>query len=246
MSFTFNPSDSGFSFNPNTLGSVTSYIPSCVNQPSNDQVSYNEWLKELVGIYGVEIRYYPNKFSLTDMNIIFGDDMISGFSSDITFKAFVEISNNSNIMSRFGIQINADVGVSIPFDTWDIYFPDSEPKAGDIFVVVNTGCGRRGDRTAEVFEVTKRLDRKNPGGDFLGRHYAWFLEAARYEYAYEPGAPPEAQNPGVSDEVLFGRLAGGTNPATPDPSKSYDGNVKEIADNIVTYGDNRDSVFGNY
>ena len=246
MSFTFNPADTGFSFNPSNPGSMASHIPTCVDQPSNDQNAYNEWLKELVELYGVQIRYYSNGFNLPSMNFLFGDDMVTGFDETLTFKAYVEISNNSSIMSRFGIQINADVGVAIPFDTWDLYFPNREPKSGDVFVVVNTGCGRRGGRTAEVFEVTKRLDRKNPGGDFLGRHYAWYLEAARYEYSYEPGAPEEAITADVSEEESFGRLSGGSNPVAPNPSKVYDQNVKELSDSIVKYDDDRASVFGNY
>lgn len=246
MAFSFNPDDSNFSFNPNELGEAQSYIPSCVNQPIGEQVSYNIWLKELVGLYGMDIKYYPNKFSLTEMNSIFGDDMISGFDTQTTFKAFIEINSNANVLARFGIKVDAEVGVAIPFDTWDIYFPNAEPKAGDIFVIVNTGCGRKGNRTAEVFEVTKRLDRKNPGGDFLGRHYAWFLEANRFEYSYEPGAPAEAENTDVSDQVSFGRLAG-TNPVSPNPSKVYEQNADDISTDIVEYtDDNRDSIFGNY
>lgn len=246
MSFTFNPSDEAFSFNPNELGSSKSYIPTCVEQPNKDQLSYNGWLKELISLYGVEIRYYPNKFDTATMNSLFGEDMISGFDTDTTFKAYVEISSNANILSRFGIKVNSEVSVSIPFDTWDQYFPNTEPKSGDIFVVINTGCGRRGDRTAEVFEITERLDRKNPGGDFLGRHYAWFLEAARFEYAYEPGAPKEAEFTDVSDEEIFGRLSGGNNPESPVPAKSYDQNVEAMSNDIVKYTDNRDSVFGNF
>ena len=248
MAFSFNPTDSNFSFNPDELADVTPYIPTCINQPTGDQITYNNWLKEIVNLYGIEIRYYPHSFSLSEMHSIFGEDMSSGFASDLTFKAYVEVNSNSNILSRFGIKTDAEVSVSIPFDTWDLYFPDAEPKAGDIFVIVNTGCGRKGDRTAEVFEITKRLDRKNPGGDFLGRHYAWFLEAARFEYAYEPGAPPEANSTDVSDEELFGLVQGahvdGDMPSA--DSKGYEQSTNAISDNIKQYSDNRDSVFGNY
>lgn len=246
MAFTFNPSDEAFTFNPGELGSSRSYIPTCVDQPSKDQVSYNNWLKEIITLYGVDIRYYPNKFKFQAMSSLFGEDMISGFDNDTTFKAYVEITADSNVLTRFGIKTNSQVSLSIPFETWDQYFPDSEPKSGDIFVVVNTGCGRRGGRTAEVFEITQRLDFKNAGGDFLGRHYAWFLEAARFEYAYEPGAPKESQVADVSDEEIFGRLPGGKNPESPVPAKEYDQNVNDLSDKIVKYDDGRSSVFGNY
>jgi hypothetical protein len=246
MAFTFNPTDEPFSFNPADLGGPVSYIQGCSDQPTGEQKSYNNWLHEIINLYGVIIRYYPYKFSLEEMNSLFGEDMTTGFDVDKTFRAYVEISENSNTLSRFGIVVKAAVSLAIPFDTWDQYFKGQEPKAGDVFVVINTGCGRQGGRTAEVFEVTKRYDRKNAGGDFLGRHYGWFIEASRYEYAYEPGAPPEAETTDVSDEDIFGRLPGDHNPESPHPAKLYDQNVEAMSNNIKTYSDNRDSVFGNY
>lgn len=246
MAFTFNPIDDSFSFNPANEGGLISYIPSCNDGPTGEQTLYNNWLQDLVNTYGVLIRYYPYSFSIEEMNSLFGEDMITGFDNDKTFRAYVEISSNSNILSRFGIKVDAQVSLSIPFTTWNNYFPGLEPKAGDVFVVINTGCGRQGGRTAEVFEITKRYDRKNAGGDFLGRHYGWFLEASRFEYGYEPGAPPEAEVPDVSDEEIFGRLPGSKNPESPQPAKEYDQNVESMSDSIKTYDDNRDSVFGNY
>jgi hypothetical protein len=246
MAFTFNPQDVPFSFNPNDSDTPYSYIPSCASQPTNDQLTYGSWLKDIINLYGVMIRYYPYKLELEQMNTLFGEDLMAGFGDDTTFRAYVEITKNSNVLSKFGIKTSAEVSVAIPFDVWDTYFPNDEPKTGDVFVVVNTGCGRKGQRTAEVFEVTQRYDRKNAAGDFLGRHYGWFLEANRFEYAYEPGAPPEAENPDVSDEEIFGRLSGSTNPASPVPAKVYDGSVEAISETIKPYTDNRDSVFGNY
>jgi hypothetical protein len=124
--------------------------------------------------------------------------------------------------------------------------PGEEPKAGDIFELEEYGRSRPGGRTGKIFEITQRVDQDVSQINQLQGHYVWLMTAKRFDYSYEPGAPVEQPLGQINDDLLEGRLEGGTN--EPIIVKSYTGDVDDVSSPIYDYRVflDQDHIYGNY
>ena len=127
----------------------------------------------------------------------------------------VTVNNDSIILSKFGIQGQADVTAMITIQTFTSMLTGSalsamaqayiyEPKAGDLIELIEYGSTRPNGRSGQIFEITERVDQQ--GGQFnqLMGHYIWIIRGKRYAYDYEPASPRE----NLSDQVYDNKYEG--------------------------------------
>lgn len=162
----------------------------------NKQVNYNElsnfnnWWSEQINIYGQEVLFYSNQASLTAMNVLYGEEPEAGYSQGRPLIVMLNITNDSYLLSKFGIVADSDMtGVIHPDHFNKIYGAGSEPKAGDLMYMKEFGSDRIDypKRGPTVYELTEVIDEFQINA--LGGHFVWFFKAKRYDYSFEPGSP---------------------------------------------------------
>lgn len=246
--FSFSPSKEPFSFDPSKQENVSDrnlYIPKC-GQFSHMKEAYHKQVAEYANNFGMTISYWPKVYQPEKMNIIYGEDTVSGFYNSRKIKAIVDFKQYATFLSKFGYMNDEELTVYIPIREFEKVWGPSKgeifPTADDIFLVDDSSCDRALGQSPMVFSVTEKDDKVNPV-DFLSGHYVWKLNARRYANSYEKNAPEEKfLDDSSSDNSPFGRLEGGDNP--PDLSKKYpniDELVKKNFDNRLT-----SKVYGGY
>ncbi len=114
-----------------------------------------------------------------------------------------------------------------------------EPKSGDLFQLTEYGSDRPGGRSGNIYEITQRLDQDIAQINALMGHYVWLIKAKRFEYSFEPGVTPEAQNDQIFDDTKNIYASGANKPY----ANSVDNDSKQIFDYTQTDFSN---VYGGY
>jgi hypothetical protein len=162
----------------------------------NKQVNHTElsnfdnWWYEQISIYGQELMFYSNQASLSAMNVLYGEEPEAGFSPGRPLIVLLNITNDSYLLSKFGIVADSDMtGVIHPRHFTAIYGLSSEPKNGDLLYMSEFGSDRLNypKRGPTVYELTEVIDEFQINA--LGGHFVWFFKAKRYDYSFEPGSP---------------------------------------------------------
>lgn len=220
--------------------------------------NFNRWWKEQINLYGMKVNYYINKYSLSAHDYFYGEQPLAGFTSPISMKFAVTLSNDSVILSKFGLQGTADLTALISIDTFaesltssslsgigNIY--DYEPKSGDLIELSDYGKTRPNGRSGQIYEITERVDQKGGSNNQLLGHYIWMIQAKRYDYSYETGtAPREAKMDQVYDNKSDGFLS---NLPKIIETKEYTQFVDKDSERIFNYGQHpqsKTSVYGEY
>lgn len=254
--FSFNPSKST-SFNPTkkNIGdsgtpvptSQNLYLPTC-NSSDLLRQTYRNQVNEIARNYGMAITYIPRKYDFNVANFIYGEDRISGYINGRELKAIIDFQSYTTFLTKFGIMSDADLTIYIPLEEFErVWGPRSGeggiyPLAGDLFFINDSACDRPLQQSPMVFEVIDKDDKVNPV-DYMGGHYLWKINAKRFDYSYEKGAPEERFLDNSSDTKQFGRLADSEN--GPDlSSREYD--VDDFQKEEFELPADKQNVYGGY
>jgi hypothetical protein len=157
---------------------------------TNERQNFSNWWYEQVSIYGQQIQYYTNQSSLTGMNVLYGEEPDAGFAESKPLIVLLNLTNDSYLLSKFGIVADSDMtGVIHPKHFTDTFGISAEPKNGDLLFMEEFGSDRINypKRGPSVYELTEVIDEFQLNA--LGGHYVWFWKAKRYDYSFENGSP---------------------------------------------------------
>lgn len=225
------------------------YLDKGVN--ANERDNYATWIKEQIDIYGQNVNYFVQTYSLTAHDAVYGEQPTVTYRNPVSLVMFVELNEQSTMLSKFGLQGDDDVTAYIPITK----FQDSitgyeghppEPKSGDVFTLHEYGNDRPNGRAGKSFEITQRLDQEVSTVNPLMGHYVWYIKAKRLDYSFEQGLSGEAKSSQVYDNNFSGTLSGFTSPQT--EAKAYADDVDVQAKTVFDYKNinDLDDVYGDY
>lgn len=175
----------------------------------NELNNFDNWWYEQIDVYGQETVHYSNLTNLSSSNILYGEDPDAGFGDGKELIVLLNLTNDSYILSKFGIIADSDLtGVIHPRHYTQIYGLSSEPKAGDLLKLQEFGQDRlwTPKKGPTIYELTEVIDEFQYNA--LGGHYVWFFKAKRYDYSYEGNSPGPGQgNNGINDNDKIEELA---------------------------------------
>ena len=206
-------------------------------------------IREQLNLFGTKVTYFVHTYNpaLTADNF-YGEQPNAQYGIPIQFIAFIELNENSLLLTKYGFQSDDDITMFIHISSFyeayntpqlSAYFHgyDIEPKSGDVFKLTEYGSDRPGERDGKMFEVTERIDQDiNKINPLLG-HYVWLLKAKRYETSFEPGLTAEKGNTQVFDDKKQSDVTGA--------DKNYPMNVDDLSKSVFD-GNNNTSVYGDY
>lgn len=224
------------------------------NSESERQL-WDNWWREQISQYGMEVGYYINGYNLSAHDYFYGEQPLVRYAQPFPIVVALTLSNDNVILSKFGLEGQADLNAFIHIDTFYttvsgltsvLSASNYEPKAGDLIQLTEYGNLRPGGRNGKVFEITERLDEMGGENNQLMGHYVWMIKAKRYDFNYELDAPRE----NLMDQV-FDNKADGLQNNLPDiiETKEYTQNVDKDSAEIFNYDENTQantSVYGDY
>lgn len=174
-----------------------------INQ--NERSNFDGWWYEQISIFGQDVIFYSNLLSLSTANLLYGEEPDAGFSEGKNLIVQLNLTNDSYILSKFGILADSDMtGVIHPKHFTTLFGLSSEPKAGDLMKMQEFGIDRLNypKRGPTVYELTEVVDEFQLNA--LGGHYVWFFKAKRYDYSFENGSPGpgDGYNPKNDNDAL--------------------------------------------
>ena len=174
-----------------------------INQ--NERSNFDGWWYEQISIFGQDVIFYSNLLSLSTANLLYGEEPDAGFSEGKNLIVQLNLTNDSYILSKFGIIADSDMtGVIHPKHFTFLFGLSSEPKAGDLMKMQEFGIDRLNypKRGPTVYELTEVVDEFQLNA--LGGHYVWFFKAKRYDYSFENGSPGpgDGYNPKNDNDAL--------------------------------------------
>lgn len=112
----------------------------------NERRLHANYWKEITQLYGTYVDYFVYDYALSAHDFFYGEHPLAPYKvPPVPLVILAEFSNDSLLMSKFGIQTDADVTFIIPIETFHESFGFySEPKAGDIIRMVELGYDRPG------------------------------------------------------------------------------------------------------
>lgn len=219
------------------------YLNKSVNH--NERENYSLWWKEQIQHYGTLTTYYVNKISIPSTTVVFSEQPAAGYENKGDIIIASSITNDSIILSKFGVQADCDMTAVIHISAfYEVFGVGAEPKSGDLIEMKEYGGfgDRPGGRGAPVYEITERDDEYLQMTNPLAGHYVWYIKCRRFEGSGEPGAPVEPKNAQISDSLEYGPTD--RPPVPQDFTKSVDQFAAEI---LFDYKQNDYSKpYGNY
>lgn len=175
----------------------------------SERLLYSNYWREQIDMYGQKVLYYRNNYNILSADNFYGEQPLAGYQEPKHIIMGVQLSENALVLSKFGFQSDDTVTAYIHISSFYAVFPtNSEPKAGDVFKLVEYGSDRPGERDGKMFEITERCDEDNSQMNPLMGHYVWMLKAKRFDYSYEPTITPERGIAQVHDDTFYGDLSG--------------------------------------
>ena len=156
----------------------------------NELNNFDNWWYEQIALYGQDVIYYSNLTELSAINLLYGEQPDVGFDGGKNLIVLLNITNDSYVLSKFGIVADSDMtGVIHPRHFTQIHGLSSEPKAGDLMKLQEFGNDRlwKHKKGPTVYELTEVVDEFQLNA--LGGHYVWFFKAKRYDFSYETNSP---------------------------------------------------------
>lgn len=227
-----------------------------VTDNANQISLFNSWWQEQISQFGQQINYYINGYNLSAHDYLYGEHTLLRYAPPIPMVMAIQLSNDNVILSKFGLQGEADLTAWIGINTFTTTVTavsgalsayNYEPKAGDLIELAEYGSTRPNGRSGKVFEITERLDES--GGEESNQimgHYIWTIKAKRYEWNYELSAPREKK----MDQVYDNKYEGPVN-SLPKvlETKEYTQFVDKPSAEVFDYRENAQSntlVYGDY
>ena len=207
----------------------------------------NDIFNEQIKIYGQDVHYYVSNYALSAHDAIYGEQTNTTYKSPSRVVMMLDLSEQSLMLSKFGIEAGDDVTGWIAISAYgDTFGQGAEPKSGDIFQMTEYGDDRPGTRNGKFFEITQRRDQEISTINPLMGHYVWMIQAKRLDWSFEPGVSGEKGISQVYDDSFSGRLSGYTNDQT--ETKTYTNDADAESNKIWDYDayDQGDDVYGDY
>jgi hypothetical protein len=211
-----------------------------------ERLLYSNYWREQIDMYGQKVLYYRNLYNVETADNIYGEQPMAGFLDPKPLIMAVQLSENALVLSKFGFQSDDSITALLHISSFYSVFPPKwEPKAGDVFKLVEYGSDRPGERDGKLFEITERCDEDNSAINPLMGHYVWMLKAKRFDYSFEPNIEPEKGSNQVHDDTFYGVLTGET--ALTKRVSSYPGSAdEESKDTVFNMRVNNTLVYGGY
>lgn len=169
---------------------------------------YSNYWREQIDMYGQKILYFRNLYNLNDGDNVYGEMTLNRFEAPREMIMLFTLTENALVLSKFGYQSDDQVTAYLHISSFYAHYPpDLEPKAGDVFKLVEYGSDRPGERDGKMYEITERCDEDNSKINPLAGHYVWLLKAKRLEHSFE-NIPQERGNYQVHDDTFYGDLSG--------------------------------------
>lgn len=216
---------------------------------------WNNWWKEQIQQYGQEINYYINGYNLSAHDYFYGEQPLVRYAPPIKIVMAVTLSNDNVVLSRFGLQGEADLTALVAIQTFTntvtaisgvLSAANYEPKSGDLIELSEYGSTRPNGRSGKVFEITERVDEMGGENNQLLGHYIWMIKAKRFDFNYELDAPREALMDQVYDNKFDGQV---NNLPKVIETKEYSQFVDKSSELVFNYDENakaNTSVYGDY
>lgn len=214
------------------------------SQLNCEQDVFSNYWQEIINLYGQNVSYFRNNYSLSGSDNFYGEDPTRQFAQPKDIIIGIDLNENAIMLTKFGIQSEDEVTAYITYQGfYDTFGNSTEPKAGDVFVLTEYGEGRPNGRTGKQFEITERFDEDVARTSQLMGHYVWLVKAKRFEWSYEPGLSAE----GVNNQVYDSQYAGlsGNNMDTKPYTQNFDDTSIDIF-NYTTNVNSNDDVYGGY
>lgn len=134
----------------------------------NERRTFQSYWKEIADLYGTYIDYFVYDYALSAHDYFYGEHPLAPFRVPPKgFRILAEFQNDSLLLSKFGIQTEADVVFIIPIQTYYEQFGNGqEPKAGDVIRMTELGWDRPGGpddfNTADNAPITACDEETNP------------------------------------------------------------------------------------
>jgi len=183
------------------------YLNKVVN--ANERENYSKWWREQIEHYGTEVTYFKTKLAIDKTSVVYSEQSTAGYENKGTLIIASSITNDSIILSKFGIQADCDMTAVVHISAfYEAFGPGTEPKSGDLIEMTEYGGfgDRPNGRGAPVYEITERDDEYLQMTNTLAGHYVWYIKCRRFESSYEIGAPAEPSNQQISDNLNYGPL----------------------------------------
>jgi hypothetical protein len=237
------------------------YNPNCggFGDPSNfqaEQAIFKSGIGELINNYGTNCEYYINGFTLSDMNILYGEHSTQEYSPPFTIKSYLKLQESISI-TPYGVEAGDELTAYISIDTFTnsvssnfhaLHGQRIEPKSDDLIEISALGCNRPGNMGSKIFKITEVLDQDVSGGlNPMMSHSVWRLHAKRFEYNHATNAPQEIGNDQVYDNLFSGKLSSVLFPTLTGDVKVYPFDIDTISKNDIYNMEKNDTgLYGNY
>jgi len=207
---------------------------------------YSNYWREQIDLYGQKILYYKNLYNLENADNTYGEMPLNQFEAPKEMIMLFTLTENALILSKFGYQSDDQVTAYLHISSFYVHYPPNyEPKAGDVFKLMEYGSDRPGERDGKMYEITERCDEDNSKINPLAGHYVWLLKAKRLEHSFE-NLPQERGNMQVHDDTFYGDLSGSlTVPAQRDPAYPQDSDT-ESKEKVFDMSINDTLEYGGY
>jgi len=208
---------------------------------TNERYVFNVWWSEILNAYGQNVEYFENLYSLSAHDAFYGEDSMAGYADPKNIVMGVAISNDSILLSRFGIQSTSDFTALIHISGYQAVFGvGKEPKSDDVVRLTEFGSDRPGGRAGAMYQITSRDDEELSQINQLAGHYVWLVRGKRFDFTNEPNIPREAVMDQVYDNSFAGMVSGTTLSAISSTEiKKYEYDVDADTKNTVfNYGIN--------
>jgi len=208
---------------------------------------YSNYWREQIDLYGQKVWYFRNLYNVLSANNTYGEHTLQSYEPPRPLIMAIQLSENALVLSKFGYQSDDAITAFVHISTFYAVYPtDIEPKAGDVFKLVEYGSDRPGERDGKLFEVTERIDEDNSKINPLMGHYVWLIKAKRFDYSFEPGLETaiEKGSNQVHDDTFFGTLTG---PVPSQRSPDYPGDATtESKEKVLNMNINDVLTYGGY
>ena len=228
----------------NYHSSTARFTDKSLNLNERDRL-YKIWWKDQIALYGTKVSYFVRNFDLSAADTFYGENTIDGFKPATSMVMAINLNDTSITYSKFGIQSDDDLEAFIDITTYKETLSSQylssdviEPKAGDVFQLIELGDDRPGNRNGKYFEITERIDESVASNiNQLQGHYLFKIKARRYDFTYTDNDVEEAVSEQVTNDTLSGK--------TTDDAQSYIDDIDTAQLSYFDYGSN-DDVYGDY
>ena len=90
----------------------------------NEQYMFSNYYREQIAQYGTKITYYVNAYNTLSADNFYGEDPTQSYMPGVMVIAVVELSENANVLSKFGFQADDEVTIRMHISAFQDAFYD--------------------------------------------------------------------------------------------------------------------------